>query len=589
MQPSSPADHALNTSQYAAAELITILYKQGHTALLGVIATAIGVSAIFLNEIPKHFIAYWFICIITLSFIRHLHIKKFKSTANKIIDTSRWGRSFAIFTFLSGVTWGSASIIFFTPENLQLFTLLTLIILAMSLGSLAALSAYPIAFYSFIIPTMLPMIWQYLYIHKDNYYIFGLLLFVFNFALVTIVRTNHRLLLKSAILQFKNSDLINNLRQEKLKAEQANISKTKFLAAASHDIRQPIHAIGLFIGVLEEKSNTTEQKNIIYKIKKSSDALNSLLNSLLDISKLDAGIIQINSEAININHLFSTLKNEFTPHAKQKKLTLKFKKTNFWVYSDFQILQRIFRNIISNAIKYTNKGGILIGCRRHQGKILIAVYDTGIGIDKSDIGIIFDEFHQLHNPQRDRSDGLGLGLAIVKRMSELLKISLYINSRPAKGSTFGIIIAPISAPLSMQISAVPQSNKIQLDHKIILIIDDEEDIRSSLSSLLESWNCQVVSSASSQQALELLTTFKPKIDLILADYRLADNETGLETIKKINAFYANSAIPAIIITGDTAPERIKLTSSSGYKTLHKPVAPAKLKALIKEVLFSHNE
>jgi len=576
------------------AELIRMLYQQAYTALIGVVATATGIAAVFFNEVSNQLVATWLVTIYVLSFVRYRSIKKFKAQQEHA-EILRWGQLFAFFAFLSGLTWGAASIIFFTPHNLELFNILTLIIIAMSVGSSAALSAYPKAYYLFIVPAMLPMIWRYLSIDESYYVIFGSLLFVFNFALFSIVRVNHRMLHDSIVLRFENVDLIEQLTEQKEKAEQANISKTKFLASASHDMRQPIHAMGLFLSVLEERVEKEEQKIIVQKIQKSSDALGSLLDSLLDISKLDAGVIKVVPETFLFNSLFDALNNEFQAVAKEKNLQIKFANTKLCVNSDYQIIERITRNLISNAIRYTKSGRILVGCRRYQGQTLVAVYDTGIGIPENKMQDIFREFYQLHNPERDRSKGLGLGLAIVERMAKLLDMPLYIKSFEGKGSVFGFVLPAeyISAPATKKAVV---SDAVYFDGKMVLVVDDEEEICDSLSELLRNWHCDVVAATSGSEAVQRLQKNKKRPDIMLVDYRLRDNEVGTTVIDKINLLYASQkidqkagkeispAIPAVIITGDTAPDRIQEAERSGHRILHKPVAADALRLLLVEIL-----
>jgi len=564
------------------AELIKMLYQQAHTALIGVIATATGIAVVFFNEVQDFIVASWLLVIFGLSFIRYISIRKFKALDKQAIDVVHWGDVFAFFAFLSGLSWGSASIIFFTPDDLQLFHILTLIIIAMSVGSLAALSAHPKSFYLFVIPAMIPMIWRYLSTDEQSYMIFGILLFVFNFALFSIVKVNHQILRNSINLRFENIGLIDQLTRQKEKAEKANIAKTKFLAAASHDLRQPLHAMGLFLGILEDKVEKEEQKAIVQKTQKSSEALNDLLDSLLDISKLDAGVVQVDSKPFPVNNLLVSLKDEFAVSASEKHLKIRFVETKLWLDSDYRIVERIMRNLISNAIRYTHSGGIVVGCRRIEGKLLLAVYDTGIGINEDDIQIIFDEFHQLHNPERDRSRGLGLGLAIVKRLAKLINMPLWTKSVQGVGSSFGLIM-PRYENTSAQVSLTDttKSNAV-FDGICVLVIDDEEAVRESLTELLRSWHCEVIASASGAEAVRMIENVSVRPDIILADYRLRDNETGIDVIQRVNSLYSDSEIPAIIITGDTAPDRIKEVESSGYKILNKPVSPVVLRALLAE-------
>ncbi len=565
-------------------ELINMLYQQAHTALIGVMATATGLAAVFYTSVSHSVLFTWLAVIYALVAVRYFFIRKFKTIDPVDIDAHRWGTQFAIFTFLSGLTWGAASIILFLPDNLPLFNILTLTILAMTVGSLAALSALPKAYYLFVIPTILPMVWRYLTMDDEQYVFFGILLFVFVFALFSIVRVNNRIIYNSIVLRFENMGLIDQLTEQKEKAEQANIAKTKFLAAASHDLRQPLHAMGLFLGALESRVEKDDQKIIVQKIQKSSVALNGLLDSLLDISKLDAQAIHVEYCTFPINTLFDALENEFQACVEEKGLSIKFVRTQLWIKSDYRLLDRMIRNLISNAVRYTNTGGIVVGCRRQGDSVMLAIYDTGIGIHQHDIDNIFREFHQLANPERDRSKGLGLGLAIVERMAKLLNMSLYLKSVPDRGSVFGVVVPIAQKPVLATGLADEELYSADYGERTILVVDDEEDIRDSLSELLRNWQCQVVGAASAQEAVSLLAQKNILPDIILTDYRLRGSETGMDVINAVKLLYPDSVIPAIVITGDTAPERIRDAESSGYKIIHKPVLANVLRECIDEAL-----
>ncbi len=593
--PVSKSDALPQQINNVEAELVKMLYQQSYTAILTIIVTAIGIAVIYYGEFPDEVVFTWFTVVIVLSFIRYLSVKKYRARDPQANDDVRWGWIFAFFAFLSGLTWGAASILFFTPDNLQLFNILTLIIIVISVGSMLALSAFPVAFYLFVFTAMLPMIWRYINIDEYSYEIFGFLLILYNVGLFKLARVNHQTLRDSIALRFENVDLIDQLTEQKEKAEQANVSKTKFLASASHDMRQPIHAMGLFLGVLEERLEKEDQKVIVQKIQKSSNALGGLLDSLLDISKLDAGVIKVSPEVFSLNNLFDALNNEFQALAKEKNLQIKFVDTKLWVNSDYRILERIMRNLISNAIRYTESGRILVACRRYQGRTLVAVYDTGIGIPENKMQDIFREFYQLHNPERDRSKGLGLGLAIVERMAKLLDMPLYIKSSAGTGSVFGFVLpaVQVASPeaTATKTKTVAAPEVLYFDGKTVLVVDDEEEICDSLSELLRNWHCDVVIAASGNGAVRALQKNKKRLDIMLVDYRLRDNEIGTAVIDKINSVYADQetvqTIPAVIITGDTAPDRIKEAERSGYRILHKPVAPEALRLLLAEIFRQH--
>ena len=570
------------------AELVRMLYQQAYTAIMTVIVTAIGVAVIYYGAFPHEVVFTWFALVILLSFFRYWSVRRYHARDPLAGDDSRWGWLFAFFTFLSGLIWGSASILFFTPDNLLLFNILTLIIIVISVGSMLALSAFPAAFYLFVFTAMLPMIWRYLNIDEQSYEIFGFLLILYNIGLFKLARVNNKVIRDSIALRFENIDLIGQLTEQKEKAEQANISKTKFLASASHDMRQPIHAMGLFLGVLEDRIDKEEHRVIVKKIQKSSDALGGLLNSLLDISKLDAGVIKVVRETFPLDTLFKALNNEFQALAKEKNLQIKFSRTSLWVNSDYRILERIMRNLISNAIRYTDNGRILVGCRRYHERALVAVYDTGIGIPEGNLQDIFDEFHQLQNPERDRSRGLGLGLAIVERMTKLLDIPLHVKSSEGNGSVFGFVLPTLQSSTLLPENTAATAEIPGFGGKQVLVIDDEAAIRESLTELLRNWHCDVIAAASGDEAIRTLQKNEKQPDVMLVDYRLRNNETGTMVIDKINSLFTMPAtrekIPAIIITGDTAPDRIREAESSGYKIMHKPVSPEALKLLLTKAL-----
>ena len=573
------------------AELINLLYQQTRTVLLGLIATATIVAIIFFNNVPNENILIWISIVYGLTFARYIFFRRFKSRERDPGEIVKWGWQFAFFAFLSGCTWGAASLVFFTPDNIQLFIVLTLIVIGLTITSMAALSAYLWAYYAYAIPAMLPIVWRYLNMDDQAYTVFGVLMLIFIVTLFPFARVNNKTLRQSVMLRFENVDLVQQLTEQKEKSEQArlvaeeaNIAKTKFLAAASHDLRQPLHAIGLFLGALESRVEKEDQKVIVQKIQNSSYALSDLLDSLLDISKLDAGVIEVEPKTFRIQDLFNVLAHELESSAAEKDLRLRFVNTKLCLHTDYVILERIIRNLISNAIRYTNKGGVVVGCRRYKGKILLAVYDSGIGIKEDEMEEVFREFYQLHNPERDRSKGLGLGLAIVKRMVQLLDVQLLSASIPNKGSMFALVMPKVSSPHHDEVVTKKGSNPVFFNGKWVLIVDDEMEIRDSLSELLQSWHCDVIAAASSKEAVEALHDSNVTPDVILADYRLRDCETGNDVIDKIQSTYSESRIPAIIITGDTAPDRIKEANASGYKILHKPVSPDELRLILDDVL-----
>ncbi|PKU21433.1 NahK/ErcS family hybrid sensor histidine kinase/response regulator [Telmatospirillum siberiense] len=366
-------------------------------------------------------------------------------------------------------------------------------------------------------------------------------------------------------------------------AEQANIAKTRFLAAASHDLRQPLQALSMFVAVLASRSHSPEDALLIQRIDDSVGAVETLLNGLLDVSKLEAGLVVPAPASFDIAPLLSRLASEFQPLAAEVGLGFHLVTSHAVVRSDPALLERILRNLLNNAVRYTKNGRVLLGCRRRRDTMVIEVWDTGIGIPQNQLKLIFREFHQLGNSARDRRQGLGLGLAIVDRLAQLLDHRIDVASEPQRGSVFSVEVplAKVPAITPLQPRQAPLASR-RYD-ATILIIEDEPDVLESTCLLLESWGFNVLSAKDCDEALRRMSEWPAKPDLILADYRLQSGTTGVQAVNLIRA-RLKIALPAIILTGDTAPERLRQAKASGHGLLHKPVQPVMLHRMIDEAL-----
>ena len=387
----------------------------------------------------------------------------------------------------------------------------------------------------------------------------------------------------------KNLIKSKSLATQREEADASNLAKSKFLAAASHDLRQPLHALSLFTGVLDKRIKGKEEQATLKNIKSSVGALENLLNALLDVSRLDANTVQTDVKDFEIGTILNQLSAEYCPQAENKKLNWRFEPCQYVVYSDPALLETILRNLISNAIRYTHQGEISITCQSHNQELMIDVADTGAGISAAQQSIIFEEFQQLNNPERDRNKGLGLGLAIVDRISRLLNHTVKVESELGVGSHF-IITLPLGNPSSIQ-----SEDSMETSHyenkpadTLILVIDDESIIRDAMKALIMDWGYETVIAGSENEALALLKEKNQSPDVIIADLRLREEKTGIQAIQLIrNEFKAD--IPAVIISGDTAPEKLKEVQQSGLVMLHKPVQPAKLHAFIKRMIRKNRD
>jgi len=374
-------------------------------------------------------------------------------------------------------------------------------------------------------------------------------------------------------------------------AEQANRAKTDFLAAASHDLRQPLHAMSLQIGQLKDSLQDKKAEQILEQISNSQFALSDILNALLDISHLDAGTLKPNYFHFPLAQLFTRLENEFTPQAQERGIKLRIRTTGAWLYSDATLLYRVLANLVDNAVKYTRTPGVLIAARKFGTKWRIEVWDCGPGISDEHQQKIFEEFVQLENPGRDRRRGLGLGLAIVQRLNKLLGHQLTLSSRSGYGSCFRLEVqggAPIPQQSGERLTGEERGYRLQ--GAVVLVVDDDPEVLSATRDLLTGWQCAVVTAASLEEAVEV--TADEEIDMIIADYRLADGHTGLDVIETLNNHNNNSKnkngngkSKAVIITGDVNPEELSKLRNGDYLVLSKPVLPMTLRSTLHQLMM----
>ncbi|MBB3268371.1 two-component system CheB/CheR fusion protein [Azospirillum sp. OGB3] len=363
-------------------------------------------------------------------------------------------------------------------------------------------------------------------------------------------------------------------------AEQASAGKTRFLAAASHDLRQPVQAAVLFHHLLSGQDLPPASARLLTSLGNTLTALHLMLEEILHVSRLDAGVVDVQAKPFRLRTLIGRLVEEFGPLADAAGLTLRSVDTGVTVRSDPKLLGRILQNLLANAVKYTDRGRILIGCRRAGGAVRVQVWDTGRGIPEGQLKAIFEEFHQVGNLGRDRRQGLGLGLSIVDRLALLLHHPIGVRSDPGRGSVFEIVV-----PLADDAEAMEEAaTEPPLDGagRRVLVIDDDPVVLDSIRQYLERYEFDVFGAVDRAAALVLFTRQRPP-DLVIADYRLAGAETGADAIRHLRDAFG-LAVPGIILTGDTSPERIREASRSGFSLLHKPIAPPDLAAAVRNAL-----
>jgi len=581
MQPSEFVNQAHN--QKILVEQVRLLYR----SLLPILAVNLIVGTAMLfglwEVVSQKALTIWMSLMLFLLGMRVVSyfIYRHKFTSDR---AQRYGWYFVIGTAITGLLWGVGAVVLFPEQELEYQLFILFMLVGMGAGSVSSLTTYLPAFYAFFPVSMIPITIKLFLIGESIQLSLGTMTIAYIIALSYFGLNIGRTMKQSLKLRFENIELVELLKQQKEEAEQSNIAKSKFLAAASHDLRQPLHALTLFTSVLNDSSQTPENRNVVNQILASAESLESLFNALLDISRLDAGTLKVRKQSFHLQPLIKRLKNDFEQQAKEKGLKITWPHDDAIIKSDPALFEQILRNFITNAIRYTTEGSIQITINAQEQDVLIRVSDTGVGIANEQQEKIFDEFYQLSNPERDRSKGLGLGLAIVKRTADLLQHRIEVQSEPGKGSVFSIYVEKVEYSHAENDHIFNQSEfSLTKDAGFFVIIDDDRSILAATQKLLQSWGYDMVMAETQDDALQQLKNLSKKPDVIITDYRLPNNCTGIEAIQAIQSEFGNE-IPALIITGDTAVEQLREVNDSGYQVLHKPVSPIKLRALLRNLL-----
>jgi signal transduction histidine kinase/CheY-like chemotaxis protein len=427
-----------------------------------------------------------------------------------------------------------------------------------------------------------PMLWL-LTVADRLHYILALMLMVFLPMTLWQGKKRNRVFIEAQQLRFRNEALAKELTVQRDASEQANLAKSRFLAAASHDLRQPIQAISLFNDALTRTGLSGEQKRICDYLSQSVQSLGDLLNALLDISKLDAGVVKACPEVIRAEALIHKINAEFLPMASAKFLRFKFciPSREMAIITDGKLLMSLLGNLIGNALKYTQRGGILVGIRRRGNQALIQVWDTGIGIAPEHMSTIFEEYFQIGNSERDRTKGLGLGLAIAKRIARLLETEVVCRSRLGRGSVFEFRLPLADPPAKTEPSRIGRTKAdasviSSLVGRHIVVVEDDVMVAQAIQLSLESLGMRVTSYRNAEEALA--DSGIADADFHISDFRLP----GLNGVQFLDAISQRSTKPikAVVLTGDTSPDRIEITQSSRWPVLFKPIEIPKLLSAI---------
>jgi len=379
-----------------------------------------------------------------------------------------------------------------------------------------------------------------------------------------------------------------DLQEAVREAEKANKTKSRFLAAASHDLRQPIHAIALFATALEARLAETQNVRLISRIQGSLTSLAGMLDGLLDMSRLENDAIVPQVRGFSIQDVFDEITSEFAGAAAAKNLEFRVVPSSMTFRSDRALLLRILGNLVGNAIRYTERGSILVGCRRQKDGGVVEVWDSGRGIAQKDVEDIFDPYRRLEKGQERAPDGLGLGLAIVDGIADLLGVDVAVRSVPDKGTVFSVHLPYGVKPAGRGTTAVHDAAFVPtFSGKTILAVDDDPDVLEGMNTVLSDWGCNVVTALDAEDALHAVTKLGAHLDLVISDFNLPDGQNGISFLEALRQSLERD-VPAIIISGDTQPERRCEIEAAGYYLLTKPIQPASLRVLLRRLFRKGN-
>ena len=583
MTPSPPS-----LAQRLRCEQVRLLAQNVPALVLGTLLLALGVVALLAAQgqaLPA--LLAWLAAMVLLCGTRLWMLRRWRRDGAREHRVGFWARAFVAASACAGLCWGSLAWFFFVAE--QPFTLAIVAIVLMSILSSATQSLGPYfpAHLAFALPCVLPFAVRCLASDQGPLLTLGLLSLVYLVMAELFARRIAAAMADALRLRLDKQSLVEQLSLEKQRAEAASLSKTRFLAAASHDLRQPAHTISLFVPALrtlasQPGANPRVLGTIAGRLQAALDTMGGLLDRLLEVSRLDSGALTPQEEGVALQALLRRVAQELEPQAQAKGLRLRVRDGGLAVHSDPAILHTILSNLAGNAVRYTERGGVLLAARRHGGCVRLQVWDSGIGIAADELPRIAEEFYRVGERPgaAPQAPGFGLGLSIAQRSAELLGSSLRMRSREGRGSVFSIDLPPAVAPPAAQpLPAHPAP--APAPRRRVLVVDDDEQIRAAMSLLLSSWGHEPLLADSLPQALRLAQASPP--DLALIDLRLGSEGHGLQVVEALRQRLGDHT-PMAIVTGDTTAATLARLDAAGVTGLHKPLDPARLQNFLRQSL-----
>ena len=570
---------SLSATQHKEALDRRILREQANSLLststsasVGAFITAAGFWVIFYYQTRQPGVLVWAVLIHLTQVFRFAGHQRYLKTPEAERDPENMARWYCNALTLNAVAWGAAPWLFFPAGNLPLISLMMLLLLGISSGGVASLAPYRPALFRFIVPVLTglaaALLWQ------RDVTLFYLAICTLAYLVMTLRfgLQQNRLLTEALRARYEKEDLAKRLVEQVRIVERASLEKTRFFASASHDLRQPLHSLGLFGSAILARLAATPDAPLARNMMHCVDALEASFSSMLDVSKLDAGVVEVKAEPVALADIFRRLQVNLGQQAESQGLALRFKPGCKWVYADAALLERMLGNLVHNALKFTQTGGVAVVARNRGQKVSVEVWDSGRGIDEKEVPRIFDEFYQVGNLERDRSKGLGMGLAIVRRIARLMKVQVQVYSRLGRGTVFRLLLPRAAMQTEKLVIGAAEGSRATspLAWLRVLVVDDEETVRASTAAALRLYGLQVDVADGVAQAREIAALPGHGLDALITDFRLRNEEDGIALAAELRAMLGWK-LPVLLVTGDTAPARVRQAQQSGLRVLYKPV------------------
>ena len=537
------------------AGVIAAVYRQVPQSVLGSIVGGVALVAAFWQAHDQNILIGWFIAMLIESLARLRVARAFRTSGTEVERVKVWAARWTGLAAMAGLLWGAAGVLFFAPKVPLQQLVLVAVILGVAFGSLTLYASHRPALFAFLPLALLPLIGR-MTLEQDPAYYTAAIVVLAVFGFTTFFGRNFgEAMFESVKNNYENEVLVAQLVNEKRvaedarrDAENATRSKTQFFAAASHDLRQPLQAIGIYVSLLRKRAQGPIEP-LVANLSSAVESLSKLVEELLEISRLDSGSIQPRVQQVLLDEMFRSLEQEFMPQAAAKGLSLRVRRSGLAIDSDQLLLLRVLRNLLANAIKYTKRGGVLLASRKRGAQVSVGVWDTGPGIHKQELDRVFEEFYRGASSRGQEKGGFGLGLSIVKRICGVLGHALVVTTRPGTGTVFRVEVPLSASPRRPERSSahVLESVIHEIPGKTLVVLEDNEEILNSLTKLLASWGADIISATSFNASLMKRLGVRRSVDLIIADQNLGNSISGVEASFRIRELVGRP-VPVVMLT-----------------------------------------